>query len=128
MNLLHLDWWSSISHAFVNTETAAPMSFHSGAIHIIAATSWRTPQGFKFCCRPEPQNQSFAQQPGRRALDAVFERDHLRLPDVCRGTGIVEGSMQSREVNTRVTCVPVNHGGIPEVLAEDKVRFKEVLV
>jgi hypothetical protein len=29
-----------------------------------------------------------------------------------------------REDSTRLTCVPVNHDGILEVLAEDKVRFK----
>ena len=82
----------------------------------------------KFRCRLEPHYQSPAQQPGRRALDAIFARDHLGLANVCRGTGIVEGSMQGRKVNTRLTRVPINRGGIPQVLAEDKVRFKEVFV
>ena len=36
--------------------------------------------------------------------------------------------MQRREVNTRSTRVGVDHGGILEVLAENKVRCKKLSV
>ena len=34
--------------------------------------------------------------------------------------------MHSREVNTRLARAPVNHSGILDVLAKDKVRVEQV--
>src|SRR5713226_3725320 len=56
---------------------------------------------FKFGCREEPRNQSLVQQPSRRALNAIFVANHLGLLHGCRGAAISQGSMQTREVNTR---------------------------
>jgi hypothetical protein len=58
----------------------------------------------------------------------MFAATHLGFGDGCHGTVIGKGFMQSRKVNTRLTCVPVNDGGILEVLAKDEMRFKQVFV
>jgi hypothetical protein len=63
-------------------------------------------------------------QLSRHALNAIFAADHLGLRDGCGGTVIGKRSMQSREVNTRLTCVPVNHSRILMVLAKNKMRVK----
>jgi hypothetical protein len=42
------------------------------------------------------------------------------------GTAIGKRGMHSREVNTRLTRVPVDHCGIPEILTESEVRRKEI--
>jgi hypothetical protein len=81
-------------------------------------------KAFKFRCREEAGDQALAHQPGWRALNAIFAANHLGLYDGCRRAVIGKGSVQVREDSTRLTCVPVNHDGILEVLTEDKVRFK----
>jgi len=61
-------------------------------------------------------------------LHAIFAASHLGLRDGCRGTVVGKGRVQSREVNARLTRVPVDHGGILQVLAKDKMCAKEVFV
>jgi hypothetical protein len=81
-------------------------------------------KAFKFHRREESRNQSFAQEPGRRAPNAVFAAKRLGLRDGCRGTAIGKGGVQRREVDMRFTRVSIDHGGILEVLTKDKMRFK----
>jgi hypothetical protein len=78
--------------------------------------------------REEARDQSSPQQPRRRTLNAMFATNHLGFGNGFRGTVIGERGMQSREVNVRLARVPVNHGGILKVLAEDEMRFKQVFV
>ena len=59
-------------------------------------------------------------------MHAIFAANHLGLRDGCHGAVIGKGSVQSREFNTRLTRVPIDHGGILEVLAKNKVCVKEV--
>jgi hypothetical protein len=61
-------------------------------------------------------------------LNAMFAADHFGLGDGCRGTAVGKSSMQTREFDPRPARVPVNHGGILEVLAKDKVRCEEVFL
>jgi hypothetical protein len=58
----------------------------------------------------------------------MFATNHLGFRDGLRGTVIGERGMQSGEVYARLARVPVNHGGILEVFAEDEMRFKQVFV
>jgi len=58
----------------------------------------------------------------------VFAANCLGPLDRCRGTAIGKSGVQILEVNTQLTRVPVDHGKVSEVLANDKVRRKEVFV
>jgi hypothetical protein len=58
----------------------------------------------------------------------MFAANHLGLRNGCLGTAIGERGMQTREVNVRLARVPVNHGGILKVLAEDEMRFIQAFV
>jgi hypothetical protein len=61
-------------------------------------------------------------------LNAVAAGDRLRLRDRRHRAAIGKGGMQRCEVNTRFPRVRVDHGGILEILAENKVRFKQLSV
>ena len=61
-------------------------------------------------------------------LNAMFAANHLGLRNGCLGTVIGERGMQSREIDVRLARVPVNHGGILKVLAEDEMRFKQAFL
>ena len=69
-----------------------------------------------------------AQQPGRRTSNARFAANQLGLRDRCGGTAIGKSNTQSGEIDSRVGRMPLNHGGILEVLAKDEVRFKKIFV
>jgi hypothetical protein len=54
-------------------------------------------------------------------VNAILATNPLGLRDGFCGTTIGKGSVQRREVNTQPMRVPVNHGWILEVFAQDKL-------
>src|SRR5262245_4191034 len=85
-------------------------------------------KAFEFRHRSESDDQSSAQQPSRRAFDAVVTAPHLGLGGGSGSTAIGKRRVQRRDVDPRTTCMPVNYGEVFEVLAQNKVRLKELFV
>ena len=56
----------------------------------------------------------------------MFAPQHLRLRDRGICAAIRKRDTQSREVDTRLTRVPVNHRRISKILAESEVRREAV--
>lgn len=122
---------ASLSHRLANaippdTTATPPIRTRRRAINIIAATPRHALEAFKLRWRAKPDDQSLAREPGGRTVNAIFAVQHLCLRARVYGTAIGKRGMQSREVNTRLTRVPVDHRGIPEILAESEVRREEI--
>jgi hypothetical protein len=75
--------------------------------------------------RAEPHDQSFARQPGGRAVNSILASQHLCFRYRVHGAAIGKRSMQSHEVDSGLTRVPVDHAGIREIISEREVRREE---
>jgi len=91
------------------------------------ASSWRRLHGvprevFELRRRQKTRNQSLSDEPGWGALNAPGATDPLGGRDGGRATAISQASTQSRDVDTRLTCMSVNDSGILEILVKSKMR------
>lgn len=79
----------------------------------------------EFQRRPKSRDQSPVQKPSRRTLNAALLTNQCSLRNESFGADVVERSMQCRDINSRATCMKVDHGEILEIFTINEVRFEE---
>jgi hypothetical protein len=57
-------------------------------------------------------------------LNAIIAASRLSFVDAGGRTPIGKSGVQGVEIDARPACVPVDHGGVLQVLAKDEVRGK----
>src|SRR4051794_28851307 len=86
------------------------------------------PEAFKLACRQQAGNQASSDEPGGRAAYAVLAAQRLGFVDGGKSGPIQPSGMKSGKIDSKFRRMPLDNGGVSEVLTADKVGGKERFV